>query len=57
MQNLFEKCTLWHGKGPKMVNFGPKPPFLAISGPRNPPLLAKVDKMVDHSDTHVGGLL
>ena len=40
-----------------MANFGPKPPFLAISGPRDPPLLAKVDKMVDHSDTHVGGLL
>jgi hypothetical protein len=54
---LVKKVHLMAWKGPKMANFGPKPPFLAISGPRNPPLLAKVDKMVDHSDTHVGGLL
>ena len=57
MQNSSETCTLWYGNGPKMANFGQKKPFLAINGPRDPPLLAKVDKMVDHSGTYVGGLL
>ena len=42
---------LW--KWPKIANFWPKPPFLAISGLIDPPWLVKVD----HSGTHVGGLL
>ena len=42
--------------GPKMANFGPKLSFLAIIGPKDPPWLAKVEQMVDHSGTHVGGL-
>ena len=49
MQNLSKKCTIWHGKGPKMVNFGPKTPFTAISGPRDPPL-------ADKSGTNGGSL-
>ena len=57
MQNLSEKCTQWYGNGPKIANFGPKPPFLAISGLIDPPWLVKVEQMVDHSGTHVGGLL
>ena len=57
MQNSSEKCTQWYGNGLKMVNFGQKPSFLAMSGPRDPPWLEKVDQMVDHSETHVGGLL
>ena len=57
MQNLSEKCTLWHGKCPKMVNFGQNTPFLAIHGPKGFRWLVKVDQSVDHSGTHVEGLL
>ena len=42
-------------KWPKSGQFGAKTPFLAIEGSRRPRWLAKVDQMVDHSDTHVGG--
>ena len=57
MQNLSEKCTQWYGNGPKMANFGQKTPFLAIRGPKGFRWLVKVDQRVDHSGTHVGGLL
>ena len=49
--------TLWHGKCPKMANFGQNTPFLAVSGLVDPPWLVKVEQMLDHSGTHVGGLL
>ena len=57
MQNSSETCTLWYGNGPKMANFGQKTPFLAIRGPKGFRWLVKVDQRVDHSGTHVGGLL
>ena len=37
-----------------MANFGQKTPFLAISGPRDPRWLVKVEQMMDHSRAHVG---
>ena len=46
---------IWYCYGQKRPFFWPKPPFLAIRGPGRPRWLAKVDQMVDHSDTHVGG--
>ena len=54
---LVRKCTQWYGNGPKMANFGQKTPFLAIRGPKGFRWLVKVDQRVDHSGTHVGGLL
>ena len=35
----------------KMAKFGPKTLFLAISGPRGPRGMVKVEQMVDHSKT------
>ena len=43
--------------GPKMVNFGPKPTIQVIRGHRASRWLVKVDQMLDHSGTHVWGLL
>ena len=57
MQNSSETCTPWYGNGPKMANFGQKTPFLAMSGPRDPQWVARVEQLVDHSGTHVGELL
>ena len=57
MQNLSETCTLWYENSPKMANFGQKTPFLAMSGPRDPQWVARVEQLVDHSGTHVGELL
>ena len=37
-----------------MANFGPKARLLAKRGPKDPPWLAKVEQMVDHSGTYVG---
>ena len=54
---LVRKVHLMAWKWPKNGQFGPKPPFLAISGLIDPPRLVKVEQMVDHSGTHVGGLL
>ena len=47
---------IWYCYGQKRPFFWPKPPFLAMRGSRRPRWLAKVDQMVDHSWTHVGGL-
>ena len=54
---LIRKCTQWHENGSEMANFGQKTQFLAISGPRDPWWLLKVEQMVDHSGTHLGGLM
>ena len=54
---LVRKVHLMAWKWPKNGQFGPKPPFLAISSLIDPPWLVKVEQMVDHSGTHVGGLL
>ena len=54
---LFRKMHPMVWKWPKNANFGPKPPFFAISGLIDPPWLVKVEQMVDHSGTHVGGIL
>ena len=47
---------IWYCYGQKRPFFWPKSPFLAIRGSRRLRWLAKVDQMVDHSWTHVGGL-
>ena len=44
-------------KWPKNGQYWAKTQFLAISGPRDPRWLVKVEQMVDHSRAHVGGLL
>ena len=54
---LVRKVHLMAWKGPKNGQFWAENAILAISGPRDPPWLAKVEQMVDHSGTHVGGLL
>ena len=41
----------------KWLILGKKTPFLAIHGPKGFRWLVKVDQRVDHSGTHVGGLL
>ena len=43
--------------GMEVANFGQKTPFLAMSGPRDPQWVARVEQLVDHSGTHVGELL
>ena len=54
---LVRKVHLMAWKSPKNGQFGPKLPFLAIIGLIDPPWLVKVEQMVDHSGTHVRGLL
>ena len=43
-------------KWPQSGQIGPRPPILVIRGSRGPIWLAKVEQMVDHRGTHVGGL-
>ena len=50
------KLTFW-AIGPKMANFWPKMPFLAMGGREGPKRLVQVEQMVIHIGTHVGGLL
>ena len=56
-------CKTCQKNAPSGVEMAPKWPiwgqnrhFWAIRGSRRPRWLAKVDQMVDHSGTHVGGL-
>ena len=53
---LVRKMHVMVRKWPKNGQFGAKNAIFAISGPRDPRWVVKVDQMVDHSETCVGEL-